>query len=419
MISRRDFSLKLFKAGLGTAAAASPLGTALAQESPIQALLNYRQQSEWSDSFDSTIRDEIQVKSDQPMLSPETAQYIEDAIRRYSELSARGGWGAIPDGPKIRVGARDSRVVDLRRRLMVTGDLAQDAGLSRTFDSYVDHAVRRFQVRHGFRPDGVVGKYTLAALNIPVQVRLHQLETNLVRVRSMSGFLGKRYVMVNVPAAEIEAVQDGRVHSRHTAVVGKIDRPTPLLSSKIHELNFNPYWHVPVSIIRKDLIPKMNEDPKYLEKNQIRIYDGKGTELTSDQVNWQTDEAVNYSFRQDPGAVNSMGSVKINFHNPHSVYLHDTPAKTLFGTDYRFHSSGCVRVQNVRELIGWLLEETPGWDRAHVDEVVRSGERVDVRLKTPVPIYTVYITAWSTRDGVVNFRDDIYNRDGAGTVAQN
>ncbi len=418
MISRRNFSVNALKAGLGATLAAGPMSAALAEQTPIQALLQYKRQAEWSDKFDSTIRNQIQVKSDQPTLSPETAQYIETAIQKYAQIASRGGWKAVPSGSKMRIGARDNRVIALRKRLMVTGDLEQNAGLSSTFDSYVDIAVRRFQMRHGFRPDGVVGKGTLAALNIPVDMRLHQLETNLVRVRSMSGFLGARYVMVNVPAAEIEAVEGGRIHSRHTAVVGKIDRQTPLLASKIHELNFNPYWHVPVSIIRKDLIPKMNEDPKYLAKNKIRIYDGKGAELTAEQIDWRSQDAVNYSFRQDPGEINSMGSVKINFHNPHSVYLHDTPAKTLFGRDYRFHSSGCVRVQNVRELIGWLLETTPAWSRSKVDEVVLSGERIDVRLKKSVPIYMAYVTAWATRDGVVNFRDDIYNRDGAGSIAQ-
>ncbi|MCW2309321.1 L,D-transpeptidase family protein [Rhodobium gokarnense] len=420
MISRRDFSLKAVGAGLGAALAASPFGAAFAgDESPLNVLMEYKRQSEWSDRFDATIRDQTAVKSDQPTLSPETAAYIEQAIQKYAQISARGGWPRVPGGSKLRIGARDRRVVTLRKRLMVTGDLEQSAGLSDTYDSYVAFAVRRFQLRHGFQPDGVVGNYTLAALNVPVAVRLHQLETNLIRVRSMSGFLGDRYVMVNIPAAEIEAVENGRVHSRHTAVVGKIDRQTPLLASKIHELNFNPYWHVPESIIRKDLIPKMNQDPTYLADNKIRIYDQSGNELTAEQINWHTDEAVNYRFRQDPGAINSMGSVKINFYNKHSVYLHDTPAKTLFGTDRRFHSSGCVRVQNVRELIGWLLETTPDWDRARVDEVIRSGERIDVRIKHPVPIYTTYITAWATADGIVNFRDDVYNRDGAGNLAQN
>lgn len=260
-----------------------------------------------------------------------------------------------------------------------------------------------------------MGKSTIEALNVPAQVRLSQLETNLVRLRSMSGYLGDRYVMVNIPAAEIEAVENGRVRSRHTAVVGKIDRQTPILNSSIYELNFNPYWTVPVSIIRKDLIPKMKEDPQYLQKNRIRIFDWKGNELAWQQIDWNTDEATKYQFRQEPGEINSLGSVRINFHNKHQVYLHDTPSKSLFGSDYRFHSSGCVRVQNVRELITWLLASTTAdWNRARVDETIRSGAREDVKLQSKVPIYMTYITAWATAEGVVHFRDDIYDRDGYG-----
>jgi murein L,D-transpeptidase YcbB/YkuD len=222
--------------------------------------------------------------------------------------------------------------------------------------------------------------------------------------------------MVNVPGAQIEVVENGRVVSRHTAVVGKVDRQTPLLTSKIHEINFNPTWTVPASIIKKDLIPKMQKEPDYLTKNRIRIYNQQGIELQPEQVNWYTDEATNYMFRQDPGDQNSLGSMKLNFHNPHQVYLHDTPSKDLFGSGYRFESSGCVRVHNVRELVTWVLRDT-GYNRAMVDQTVRSGQRLDVQVVNPPTIMTVYFTAWTTGDGIVHFRDDIYNLDAQGMVA--
>ncbi|ADZ70340.1 Twin-arginine translocation pathway signal [Polymorphum gilvum SL003B-26A1] len=382
--------------------------------SPLEALRQYNQRIEWEDRFDATMESLEAIKSSKPTLSPETADYLAAAINRYQFIVQQGGWGKVQSSRHgLRIGAQDASVVALRRRLIASGDLEQTAGLSDTFDSYVDAAVRRFQVRHGLIPDGVVGQTTVVALNVPAEVRLQQLETNLVRLRSMSGFLGDRYVMVNIPAAEIEAVENGRVRSRHTAVVGKIDRQTPILNSKIYELNFNPYWTVPVSIIRKDLIPKMKEDPEYLAKNKIRIFDWKNNELSWQQIDWNTDEATQYQFRQEPGDINSLGSVRINFHNQHQVYLHDTPSKSLFGSDYRFHSSGCVRVQNVRELVTWMLESTtPDWSRARVDETIRMGVREDVKLKTQVPLYMTYVTAWSTDEGIVHFRDDIYNRDG-------
>jgi murein L,D-transpeptidase YcbB/YkuD len=399
--------------GLLTAVIAVVPGGAVAQ-SALDTVRQQRQPLEWEDRFQTTMSSLNALDSVAPTLSPQTADYISVAIDQYSRIVQSGGWGTVSGGGKknLRIGVRSPQVVELRRRLIASGDLEQTAGLSDTFDSYVDAALRRFQLRHGLLADGVLGQATVVALNVPAHVRLRQLETNLVRLRSMSGFLGDRYVMVNIPAAEIEAVELGRVRSRHTAVVGKIDRQTPILNSKIYELNFNPYWTVPVSIIRKDLIPKMKEDPEYLAKNKIRIFDWKDNELTWQQIDWNTDDATNYQFRQEPGAENSLGHVRINFHNKHQVYLHDTPSKTLFGSDYRFHSSGCVRVQNVRELVTWLLQSTtPDWNRTRVDQVIRTGGREDVKLKGKIPLYMTYVTAWANAEGVIHFREDIYNRD--------
>lgn len=392
------------------------LVTSFAQPAAAQNTSNGFQQSkglEWQDRFEATMDSLKAMDTVAPTLSPQTADYISVAIDKYQRIVESGGWGLVTTGGKeLRIGSRDPRVVELRKRLIASGDLGQTAGLSDTFDSYVDAALRRFQLRHGLLADGVMGQSTVVALNVPAHVRLRQLETNLVRLRAMSGFLGDRYVMVNIPAAEIEAVENGSVRSRHTAVVGKIDRQTPILNSEIYEINFNPYWTVPVSIIRKDLIPKMKKDPEYLARNKIRIFDWKGNELTWQQIDWNTDEATKYQFRQEPGAKNSLGHVRINFHNTHQVYMHDTPSKTLFGSDYRFHSSGCVRVQNVRELVTWLLQSTtPDWSRARVDQEIRDGIQEDVKLKSKIPVYFAYITAWANADGVVHFRDDIYNRD--------
>ena len=380
--------------------------------SPLDEVIN-QGAVEWGDRFDTPGQTTAALRSAEPTLSAQTTDNIENAMQFYYSVVQRGGWPLVPDTQVMKIGDRSQSVVILRQRLDMSGDLMQDVGVPDVFDSYVDAAVRRFQARHGIDPDGVAGKETFAAMNVPAEVRLRQLETNLVRVRSMSGFLGDRYVMVNIPAAEIETVEQGAVHSRHTGVVGKIDRQTPVLASKIHQINFNPYWHVPQSIILKDLIPKMQKDPDYLRENRIHIRDLRnGVELDASQVDWTTDDALNYQFRQEPGAKNSMGSIKINFHNKYAVYLHDTPSKTLFGSNYRFHSSGCVRVQNVREFVTWVLADTPGWDRLAIDEVIRSGEREDVNVNHPVPIYMTYITAWATSGGLIHFRDDIYNRDG-------
>jgi L,D-transpeptidase YcbB len=370
--------------------------------------------ADWSEGFDSASRTIAMPSARFATLTPGTVQSLEKAIQNYSQVVKRGGWREVPTSDRIRVGMSHRDVVPLRQRLIVTGDLAQTAGVSDIFDSYVEAAVRRFQARNGITPDGVLRETTVSALNVPAEARLRQLEINIVRVRSMSGVLGERYVVVNIPAAHLEAVEGGAMASRHTTIVGKPDRPSPVLQAKIVEVNFHPFWTVPVSIIQKDLIPKMQAEPDYLAKNKIRIYDKRGRELQPEQVNWQSDEAVDYMFRQDPGQLNSMGTIRVNMPNSHAVYMHDTPSKNLFGEDQRFHSSGCVRVQNIRDFVIWLLKGNPNMPRAQVDGLIKSGERADAKLTKPVPVYWVYITAWANPDGVVQFRDDVYGHDGLG-----
>src|SRR5438876_1363992 len=164
-------------------------------------------------------------------------------------------------------------------------------------------------------------------MNVPAATRRDQLKVNIERLKTLSGNLGPRYVVCNIPAARIEAIENGVAVSRHTGVVGKPDRPSPDINSRITEVSFNPFWTVPVSIVRRDLIPKMQTEPDYLTKNHIRIFDQRHRELAPEQVNWQTEEAVNYQFKQDPGDFNSLGAIRISFPNPHQVYMHDTPFK--------------------------------------------------------------------------------------------
>jgi murein L,D-transpeptidase YcbB/YkuD len=414
--NRRAFLRRLAQltalAGGGVAAS-----RAFAQDAALQALIDQNLGTDFGEGFDSGSRTIQMPKASLPTLSPATVQHTEQAIRQFDGIVAQGGWPEVAKAERLRLGSRQPAVIALRKRLVMSGDLDAHAGVSDIYDSYVEAGVRRFQARHGLSVDGIVRDTTLKAMNVPAAVRLAQLRTNLVRLRSMSGNLGNRYVVCNIPAARIEAIEGGVAVSRHTAVVGKPDRPSPDINSKIVEINFNPYWTVPVSIVRRDLIPKMQAEPDYLTSNKIRIFNMHGDELTPSQINWYSEEAVNYRFKQDPGDFNSLGSLRINFPSKDGVYMHDTPLKNLFGEDMRFHSSGCVRVQNVRELVNWLLVETPGWSRQEIDQVIKSGERKDARLLRPVPLYWVYVTAWATPDGVTQFREDIYNRDGLGPVA--
>ena len=399
------------------AALAAATGAARAQASIVD-IINSPRRGNWDDQFDAkSSRAAKQVATRVPITSAETIGFVERSIYQYQDIVSRGGWNMVPSSEKLQLGNVSPNVRLLRQRLMVSGDLDRTAGISDSFDSYVDGAVKRFQARHGLPADGVLGTYSYKALNVGADIRLGQLETNLVRLRSMSGFLGDRYVMVNIPAAQIEAVENGRVVQRHTAIVGKITRQTPILNSKINEVILNPYWTSPRSIIQKDIMPLMRKDPTYLERNSIRLFDAQGNEVSPDTVDWNAEKAPNLMFRQDPGKINAMASTKINFPNPHAVYMHDTPQQSLFGQLMRFESSGCVRVQNVRDLSTWLLRDTPGWNRQQIEQTIQTGQNTPIQLADPVPVYFVYITAWASEDGVVQFRDDIYERDGVDELA--
>ena len=404
-------SRRTFLTTAGAFAASTIAGGAFAQDI-IQDILNSSRRGVWDDQFDARASSSsARVRTNLPIFSQQTVSYTEQAIGQYSSLAAQGGWPVVPPNKKLKIGDTSPEVEVLRRRLMISGDLSAQAGMSQAFDSYVDAAVKRFQARHGLPADGVLGEYSYKAMNVSTQVRLGQLQTNLERLRSQAGTLGDRYVAVNIPAAQIEAVEGDRVVQRHTAIVGKIDRQTPILDSKINEVIINPYWNAPESIVRKDIIPIMRKDPQYLTNNSIRLLAPDGTEVDPATIDWSTEDAAKYRFRQDPGKINAMASVKINFPNEHAVYMHDTPQQSLFNKLMRFDSSGCVRVQNVRDLVTWLLRDT-GWNRQRFEQTIKSGENTPVALANPVPVHFTYISAWASGDGVVHFRDDIYARDG-------
>jgi murein L,D-transpeptidase YcbB/YkuD len=402
-LNRRKFLLSM--ATYGTAAAFMP--RALAQEVDLRG-----------DIPEATINALSVIDTNEPILSFDTANNLQFAIANYEQINAAGGWDPLEqDVYGTKLGSFSRAVQALKRRLIWTGDMAMEKRSNRTFDEETDLAVRRFQARHGLVINGQIDEPTYYALNVTADVRLNQLYLNALRVNTFASNLEEgRYVVVNIPAASIEAVDGGMVSNRHTAVVGRVERQTPILSSRIHQINFNPYWHVPKSIIQRDIIKYMNEDPEYLAKYRIHIYDGNGQEIMPTEIDWSTEEAVQYMFRQEPGAENSMGHVKINFHNPYDVYLHDTPQKGLFGENARFHSSGCMRVEGVDELVAWVLRDNGGWDLNAVDAVFTSNERLDVEVSNPVPIHTTYITAWANRQGAVSFRDDVYQFDAAGKV---
>jgi L,D-transpeptidase YcbB len=352
--------------------------------------------------------------SPHPSYDNETARRISATMLSYSTLEVRGGWPTLPaDVVKLGPGSTGPEVALLRARLAMTDDLPPQQAGGNVFDANLTAAIRRFQSRHGLEETGTVGQRTLAALNVPIAQRLRQLAASLDRLAGLDFTFGQRYVVVNIPAAVAEAVENGRVVRRHAAIVGKPDRPSPTLTTHITAVNLNPTWTVPLSILKKDIRTKMRSDPGYIARMRMRVLDAAGREIDPASVNWQSDGAPNFTVRQDSGTWNALGAVRFDMPNPHSVYLHDTNNRALFSADYRFQSSGCARIENPRDLAVWLLQDQDSWNRAQIDAAIAGGQRQDIRLARRVPVAWVYLTGWVTRDGLVHFRDDIYNHDNA------
>jgi len=349
-----------------------------------------------------------------PSFDNDTARRISATMLSYSTLEVRGGWPTLPpDVMKLAPGSSGREVALLRERLAITDDLAPQHAGGDVYDANVTAAIRHFQSRHGLEETGTIGQRTLAALNVPVTRRLRQLAASLDRISAMDFTFGYRYVVVNIPAAVAEAVENGKVARRHAVVVGKKDRPSPTLTTNITAVNLNPTWTVPLGILKKDVRTRMRRDPGYIARMHMRVLDGSGREIDPASVNWNSDGAPNYTVRQDSGTFNALGAVRFDMPNPHSVFMHDTNHREHFGTDYRFQSSGCARTENPRDFAVWLLQGQGDWSRARIDAAIATTQRQDIRLNRKVPVAWVYLTGWVTGDNVVHFRDDIYNHDSA------
>jgi L,D-transpeptidase YcbB len=349
--------------------------------------------------------------SHEPTFDEGTAARIKEAALSYSDIAVRGGWPTIPADAKFAIGVAGPNDDLLRKRLIITADLAAEKP-SGPFDTDVTEAVKRFQVRHGLAPTGTVTPRTLAAMNVPVQKRIKQLEASLERAENINFGFGQRYVVVNIPATFAEAVENDQVVRRYRVIVGKTEKPSPTLTAEITGVVLNPTWTVPSSIAKTEISAHMRKDPTYLSRMHMEVLDAHDQPIDPHSVDWSGTHTPNFTVRQANGSFNALGAVKIDMPNSYSVYMHDTNQKSLFNDDYRFDSHGCSRVDNVRDLAAWLLsEEMPKWNRAAVDAAIASGTHEEVTLPKKVPVAWIYLTAWMTRDQTVQFRNDIYAQD--------
>ena len=350
-------------------------------------------------------------------LRPQSKSYtqLREALHKYREVAAAGGWPTVASG--LSTGAQGPRVRDLRARLQASGDLAGGDATGKNgaagFDKPVAEAVRRFQKRHGLAETGAVNAATQAALNVPVTERIRQIELNLERWRWMPDELGSRYILVNIPSFKMKVFEDNKRVIESNVVVGRQERQTPTFTANMAYLVLSPKWNVPRSIAVKDKLPQLKRSPYALARQNIRIFNSAGQEIKPGSVNWRAVSAnnFNYQLRQDAGPRNALGGIKFMFPNPYNVYLHDTPSRELFSRSQRTFSSGCIRISNPVELAEYLLKHDPKWTKDTIKTAAASGKQRVVNLPQTMPVYLLYWTAWVDEDGLVNFRDDIYQRD--------
>jgi len=346
---------------------------------------------------------------------------LEHAAAAYRDIASRGGWPRFDEGPTIRPGDGDRRIPALRQLLTLTGDLAVDASAaSDALTPEVAAALRRFQSRHGLAPDAVIGRNTQAALAVSAADRAGTLALNIERLRDLSRRLPRRALIVNVPAFTLTHLSDGRPEWQTRVIVGRPSWQTPLFESAIGRVELNPYWNVPPSIARRELVPKIAADPGYLAKHDMRILQGPAghaVEVAPDSVDWRRFSASGFRLRQEPGPLNPLGQVKFFLPNPYGVYLHDTPEKALFQRETRALSHGCVRVENAMELAARLLQDEPGWSAERLASEAATGRNLQIPLSKPVPVAFIYVTGWVDPEGLVQFRSDLYRRDPAVILA--
>jgi len=315
----------------------------------------------------------------------------------------------------MELGVRDERVRSLRHRLAASGDLPSVSAEPTAFDDAVDAAVRHFQRRHGLTVDGVVGPATLRALNTSLDARIRQVMLNLERWRWLPQDLGSRYVLVNIPAFELDVVEDTTSVLSMRVIVGRDYRRTPVLSSTMTHLVLNPYWYVPPSIVVRDILPRVQADPGYLRAQGMRVFrtrDGRPVEVSPDEIDWAALSAGTLPFqvRQEPGPLNALGAVKLMFPNRFNVYLHDTPARELFARDERSMSAGCIRLERPLELAAYVLRGDSSWTPSSLRESLSTAHDRTIRLPEPIPVHLLYWTAWADDEGL-HFRRDLYGRD--------
>ena len=348
-------------------------------------------------------------------LTPTNPDYraLQKALAEYRRQAADGGWPTVPKDLKAKPGQSSPQVSALARRLAASGDYSGKVLTDphpAPYSAELQDAVKRFQRRHGLADDGVVSPALAAEMNVPLTTRLRQIELNMERWRWLPRDLGERYILVNIPDMRLDVWDRGTIPVSMRVVVGKPDTQTPIFNDTMTYIVFAPYWNVPTDIAQNETLPEVVRDPGFLNRMNMAVVDPAGNEV--DPASIDLENPGSYRFRQRPGTSNALGLVKFMFPNQFNVYLHDTPADSLFARASRSFSHGCVRLEQPEKLAQYVLRDQPEWTSERIGEAMQGGEEHHVKLKAPIPVYLGYWTARVTSDGVVQFRKDVYGIDG-------
>ena len=337
---------------------------------------------------------------------------LKSALEKYRAIQEAGGWETVPEGPTLKPKMTDKRILLLRKRLSITGDLDGTVTDSDYFDEDLKAAVIRFQHKHRLEADGVVGKKTYAALNISVKKKIDQIRVNLERARWVFHELHSEFIAVDIAGFRVYSFKDTTANWSSKVQVGKPFRKTPVFKSKIKYIVFNPTWTVPPTILKKDILPKIKKNPGYLTKMKISVIDRKGRRVDPNSVNWSKySKNVPYTFRQEPGPHNALGRIKFIFPNKYFIYLHDTSSQSLFGRKDRAFSSGCIRVDKDLELAEILLDDSDKWNQKSIQKLLDTNKTQRVNLPKPRPVMLLYRTIRFDENNNIIFIGDVYDRD--------
>ncbi len=357
----------------------------------------------------NTLLEEVQK------LRPDIPSYA-DLMRELSEyrlLAEHGGWGEIKAGGKIDPGDSDPRIINIRRRLEATGDLSNLNEMdSDLYDASLEKDVRYFQDRHGLDNDGIIGKGTFAAMNVPVEEKIDQIRVNLERFRWVTHNLTENFIIVNIARYQAYLVQNGEETFRTNVMVGTEQNKTPVFKAQLQYIEFNPTWTVPRSITVKEMIPKIKKDYNYLTDRNMVLLDRSGNIVPMSSVDFDAISANNfpYTIRQEPGPGNALGEVKFIFPNQYAVYLHDTPSKYLFSKASRSFSHGCIRTQNPIALAEQILVGSK-WDKQKIQETLDSKKTTRANIDETLDVLLLYWTSGLYKESSTFFFPDIYERD--------